>query len=298
MPGPIAALVGGSLASSVIGANAAKKAGQAQAAAADAATNLQREIYNDTTERFAPYLGAGNNALAAMLYEMGLGPKPTFGATAPAIEEVTTTTPRRNVKPQPQVGDSPAFGGILNNKKGGKTTTTFKVGDKTFETRSAAEEWANANKTGGTEYGGYTQSPMARYLMEQGVDSIEGSAASSGGLFSGATLQALEDNRRRVISADTGDYFARLMGMTNMGLGAAGNQASAGANYASNAGSTMMAAGNARADAALGRGQAFQTGISDMAGIMGFMQGSNPMAAYTSPTLMATSPRPMANPRF
>lgn len=261
MPGPTAALIGGSLASSAIGANAQKKAGQAAAASADAATKLQGKIYDETTQRFAPYLDAGNNALAAVLYEMGIGPKPTFGATAPAIEEVK--------------------GGRNPNR-----VTGFKVGDQSFSTRSAAEEYANANKTGGTEYGGYTESPMAKYLMEKGTDSISGSAAASGGLFSGATLQALEDNRKRVISADTGDYFARLSGLTNMGLSAAGNQASAGANYASNAGQTMMAAGQARAQGALGAGQAFQTGISDMAGIYGYMQGgNNPMAAYTAPTL-------------
>lgn len=273
MPGPTAALIGGSLASSVVGANAQKKAGQAAAASADAATKLQGKIYEETTQRFAPYLDAGNNALGAMLYEMGLGPKPTFGATAPAIEEVK--------------------GGRNPNR-----VTGFKVGDQSFSTRSAAEEYANANKTGGTEYGGYTQSPMAKYLMEQGTDSISGSAAASGGLFSGATLQALEDNRRKVISADTGDYFARLAGITNMGLGAAGNQASAGAGYADSASRSMMAGGAARADGYLGVGKAVQGGIADMAQIYGFMQGNNPMAAYTAPTLMAASPRPMANPRF
>lgn len=292
--GTTAALVGGSLASSAIGASASKKAGQAAARSADAATALQREMFDETSARFAPFLGAGENALQAFLYEMGLGDRPTFGGTAPTIEEITTQGPSTMGPPAPPVGERPAFGGILQSPmfQQGPTTTTFKVGDKSFETRSAAEEYANANKTGGREYQGYTETPMARYLMERGTDSIQGSAAARGGLFSGATLQALEDNRRQVISADTSDYFSKLLGLTNMGLGAAGNQASAGANFANNAGQSMMAAGQARAAGIQGVGQAFQTGISDMAGIMGYL---NPMAAYTAPT-MATSPRPMPNP--
>lgn len=297
--GTTAALVAGSVASSAIGANASKKAGQAAAASADAATGLQREIYNDTTERFKPYVAAGGNALQAVLYEMGLAPRPTFDGSTPGIEEVTTTTP--GVGPgtpaPPPGGDGNGFmaGGNTLLAPQPTTSTSFRVNGQNFDTRSAAEEYAAANKTGGTEYGGYTETPMARYLLEKGVDSIDASAASRGNLFSGATLQALEDNRREVITADTDKYFARLAGITDMGLGAAGNQASAGENFASGASQTMMQAGQARAGGIAGAGQAWQTGISDLAGIYGYMQ--NPMAAYTSPT-MATSPRPMANPRF
>lgn len=284
--GTTAALVGGSLASAAIGASASKKAGQAAARSADAATALQREMFDETSARFAPFLGAGENALQAFLYEMGLGDRPTFGGTAPQIEEFTTQGPV--TIGSTQVGDT----GSTMVMNPGPSITRFRVGGQDFETRSAAEEYANANKTGGREYQGYTETPMARYLMERGTDSIQGSAAARGGLFSGATLQALEDNRRQVISADTSDYFSKLLGLTNMGLGAAGNQASAGANFANNAGQSMMAAGQARAAGIQGVGQAFQTGISDMAGIMGYL---NPMAAYTAPT-MATSPRPMPNP--
>jgi hypothetical protein len=288
-------------------ASAARRAGAQAAASADAATNLQREIYNDTTERFKPFVAAGGNALAAVMYEMGLGPRPTATGASPAIEEVTI----------PGTPGTPAFVPSQNRQgresnnwllvdmlegrpaiPGTPDTKRFRVGGREFETRSAAEEFAAANRTGGTEYEGYSKSPMARYLLEKGVDSIDASAASRGGLFSGATLQALENNRRAIITADTDKYFARLAGLTDMGLGAAGNQASAGANFANNAGSTMMQAGQARAQGTLGAADAWRTGITDMAGTYGFFSGSNPMAAYTAPTLMATSPRPMANPRF
>lgn len=298
MPGPAVAIAGAGLASSAIGASAAKKAGEAQARSADAATQLQREIYTDTTERYKPYVEAGGNALQAVLYEMGLGPKPVFGASTPTVETFQETIPgtpgSAGVVPGAR---SPIPGGRPSGKydpgntnTGGtpaRTVDKFRVGDRTFETRSAAEEYAAANKTGGTEYGGYTESPMFRYMMEKGTDSIQGSAAARGGLFSGATLQALEDNRRELVSADTGQYFARLAGLTDMGLSAAGNQASAGQNFANSAGSTMMAAGDAQARGALGAAQSWQTGISDVAGAAGYFGWgqNNPMAAYSAPTL-------------
>jgi hypothetical protein len=290
MPGPAVAIAGAGLASSAIGANAAKKAGEAQARSADAATNLQREIYTDTTERFKPYVEAGGNALQAMLFEMGLADRPVIGGMAPQIEEITTTTPGSGRVPvQPQGGDGNGMAALgLGLATPATTSTSFRVGDRTFETRSAAEEFAAANKTAGREYGGYTESPMFRYMMETGTDNIQGSAAARGGLFSGATLQALEDNRRELVSADTGEYFARLAGLTSMGLGAAGNQASAGAGFADSASQTMMAAGNARAQGRLGAAQSWQTGISDLAGSAGYFgwgTKTNPMAAYSAPTL-------------
>lgn len=308
--GTTAALVAGSVASSAIGAKASKKAGEAAAASADAATNLQRDIYDETTQRYAPYLEAGGNALQAVLYEMGLAPKPVFGASTPTVEAFQETIPGTPGTNGRIPGSSPIPGGRpsgkydpADNNTGGtpaRTVDKFRVGDRTFETRSAAEEYAAANKTGGTEYGGYTESPMFKYMMEKGTDSIQGSAAARGGLFSGATLQALEDNRRELVSADTGQYFSRLAGLTDMGLSAAGNQASAGQNFANNAGQSMMAAGQARANGMLGAAQSWQTGISDVAGAYGYFGGfgSNPMAAYSAPTLMASSPRPMANPYY
>lgn len=302
MPGPAVAIAGASLGSAAMGASASKKAGEQAARSADAATALQREIYTDTTERFKPYVEAGGNALQAVLYEMGLAPRPSFGGSTPGIEEVTTTIPAAGGGGPAQAPGGDGNGAFALGGNGilapqPTTSTSFRVNGQNFDTRSAAEEYAAANKTGGMEYDGYTETPMARYLLEKGVDSIDASAASRGNLFSGATLQALEDNRREVITADTDKYFARLAGITDMGLGAAGNQASAGSNFASGASQTMMQAGQARAQGTLGAASAWQTGISDIAGTYGYFQGTNPMAAYTAPT-MASSPRPMANPRF
>lgn len=304
-------LAGASAVGGIASASAAKKAGKDQRAAADAATKLQRDQFEQTTENFAPFLGAGRDAMAAYLYEMGLGPKPTFGGTPAAIE--TFTVPgtgsqngpfgiNRNVRPasRDRAGFGMSSGGrpqglSRGDDKGAASQTRYRVGSNEFATLSEAEEFAKKNHVGGTEYGGYSTSPMARYLLEKGKEGIQGAAAAAGGLFSGATLEALEADRRRVIGADTADYFSRLTGLTSMGLGAAGNQANAGQAFAGNVGNLQMNAAQASGNARLGAASAFNNTLGDMAGIAGYF--SNPMAAYAAPT-MRSSPRPVANPRY
>lgn len=248
------ALLAGSAISAGVTANAAKKSAAATGKAADQATALQRDQFNQTTENYKPYLAGGNDAMAAYLYEMGLGPKPMMGGTAPPIQ----TT-------------------------GDKKNPTFRVGGQNFSTLGEAEKWAASNKTGGTEYGGYSVSPMARYLMDEGVDSVQGAAAAGGNLYSGATLEALEGNRRNVIGADTADYFSKLFGTANMGMSAAGNQAGAGSAYANNVGQLQMNAAQAKGQGYMGAANAISGFIGDAAGAYGYF--NNPMAAYAAPTM-------------
>lgn len=71
------------LGSAAIGAYGASKAASAQKQAANQQLQLGREqmtenrrIYDDQTQRFEPFYGAGQNALGAYQYELGLGAQP------------------------------------------------------------------------------------------------------------------------------------------------------------------------------------------------------------------------------
>jgi hypothetical protein len=65
---PVAAVIAGGaiIGKSIIGSNAAKNAAKAQVTAANAATAEQQRQYDLTRSDYAPYLGAGTNALAQM----------------------------------------------------------------------------------------------------------------------------------------------------------------------------------------------------------------------------------------
>jgi len=300
MPNPMIGMIGASLGSTAVQANAAKKGAKAQASAAASDIALQREMYDKTAANLEPYRAAGNDAMSAYLYEMGLGPKPTFGAKPLTIEEIITGgTPAKTTT---TYGQGSSEHGMMGGGGGSTTvaavpgTTTYKVGGKTFANKELATAYAAENGAQGTEYGGYSVSPMAKYLLKEGVDSIEGSRAAAGGLYSGATLQAMENNRADVIERDTGTYFDRLTGLVGGGQSAAAGQSQAGQYYATAAGNAGRTGANAAAQGYQGSANAISGGIGDMAGIYGYFQNqtANPMASYAG----GMNARPAANPYY
>jgi hypothetical protein len=63
MPNPMVAMAGGSVASGLLGASAARSAAKTQAAAADRAMQNEREMYDISREDLAPYRETGYTAL-------------------------------------------------------------------------------------------------------------------------------------------------------------------------------------------------------------------------------------------
>ena len=276
--GFIASAIGG-----LASASAAKKAAKAQSKAADKQLALQREIYEDTTQNFSGYRDAGKLALQAYMYEMGLGPAPTVGGRAQAIETIpgtTTTTPST-------ARQVPGFGGALgfqayykdgNNTQTNTTPTTYRVGGNTFTTLEEAQAWANANKVGGQAYGGFTATPGYQFRFDQGTDAVNALAGARGGLVSGRTMQDLTKFGQGIASEEHGNYMNRLAGLTDMGMGAAGNQATAGNAFASGASNALAAKGNAAAAGAVGVGNAINGAINNGLSIWQYQQGLDPMA--------------------
>ena len=284
--GAIAGLAGG-----LMQASAANKAAKAQTRAADQQVQLYRDIYNDTTERFQPFYDSGTNALAAYNYELGIGPRPTFGGTAPTITTIegkgptTLGDPRfarggksgdRENAPRPQTPGMP---------------TRYSVNGQMFDTMDAAQAYANAHKTGGTEYGGYTKTPGYDFRLNQGLDAIQSSAAARGGLYSGAAMRDALKYGQDYATGEYTNYLARLAGMTDTGVAAAGNQANAGANMGAGVGSALASRGNASAAGAIGMGNAFNGGLQNVLGYMNYQQNLNGGG-------MTSSPRPPANPWY
>ena len=263
--GTAATLAVGTGVSALIGSRASNKAARASSDATEASLGLQRDIYDETSGNFAPYRQAGSNALDAYLRELGLP-----GVSSGFADSFRSTS------------STPSYRTVADIVNG--------VSDTVQNAGSDAPR-------------GYEASPMARYLLETGRDTIEGGAAAGGGLYSGATMKALEDYRQKTVMADRDNYLARLLGLTQMGANAAGNQGAAGTNFAGTATNTMMAGAANQGNAYMANAQNVQGGIRDMAGIYGYYQQNNPMAAYASPTLAAgaspaMSMRPQPNPRF
>lgn len=129
--------------------------------------------------------------------------------------------------------------------------------------------------------------PGYQFGLRQGNNNIQGSAAASGGLFSGATGKALTQYGNDYASTKYGDAYNRLasdqdrtrnalFGAAGLGSTGASTIAGAGANYANNAGSAMTNMGNARGASIIAGNNAMQSGVNALA--YGLSKG-NPFAS-------------------
>lgn len=136
----------------------------------------------------------------------------------------------------------------------------------------------------------HTQDPGYQYLMDQSQNAIQGSAAASGNMFSGATLGALQQNATGLASQDYNNGFMRhqqvyanqqgeyqnhlnsLFNQVGMGQNAAGMTATAGSNYVTGASNALGAYGNAGAAGSIATGNAINSSINNGIGAMAYYQ--------------------------
>lgn len=278
----------------LLGASSSNKAASAQRAAAASQAEVARETRDLTRADLAPFLSSGVSAQNALAFEMGLGPRPTFGGN-PA--EITTRTiegggaPDFRIQINPGGGDDTQFQAFSGNQLLGSannlraldqfrpaapaSSTQYSVGDNTFTTLEEAQAFAAANPVGGQEYQGYTATPGYDFRLQQGLGAVDMSAAARGGLNSGATLKASQQFGRNLATEDYGNYLNRLTGMASNGQNAAGAQGASNQFYSQQAGNALAAGGNAAAAGAIGFNNALQGGISNYFGYMGQQNALN-----------------------
>lgn len=116
-------------------------------------------------------------------------------------------------------------------------------------------------------YAGFYATPGYQFQIDQGNASINALAGAQGGLNSGRTLQDLAKFNQGVANQEYGNHLNRLQGLQSTGMGAAGNQANSGANYASGASNALANRGNALSAGAVGAGNAWQNAISNGIGL-------------------------------
>jgi hypothetical protein len=268
------------LGSAVVGAASANKAAKAGAAAADRQADIAEEQFNLRREDLAPYRSGGQDALAAAMFELGLGPRPEFGGTPQQINEITENIPGTvpagvgYTSPEPGMpgGYYDSSGRIIPGAAPGSTRTRFGVGENIFDDRAAAEKFAAANPTGATPYQGFQKTPGYDFALQEGTNAIEAGAAARGGLYSGRTMQDLQQRGIGHANQEYGNYLNRILGMTDMGMGAAAMDANSSNAFAAQASQAAANKGNAQMAGAIGVGNAFQGGFSNLASAFGYQQ--------------------------
>jgi hypothetical protein len=294
MPGPLVAGIAGSIGSAAIQGNAAKKAGQAQGAAADAQIAETRRQFDMIQGLLSPYVSAGTAGLQAQLDLMGIGGS---AGTAMEIEEFTVPGAAGSA---PQAGPLDAFvnggSGFLSNFANNAVTpsaggTRFRVGGREFATRAEAEAYANANRTGGISAEDAQRAAISKIengaqfgqLVKQGEYGLMANASATGGLRGGDTQAALAQFRPQMLQALIDKQLAQYGGLAANGQNAAAMTGTAAQNAGAQVNQALGDRGAAQAGSALAGGQAWGNALAGINQSFGAFGGGFGNAAIFDP---------------
>lgn len=124
-------------------------------------------------------------------------------------------------------------------------------------------------------YTDFTGTPGYQFRVDQGNQSINALAGARGGVLSGRTLEDLAGFNQNIASDEFGKHVARIGGLVDTGMGAAGMTGQANQNVAAGASNALAGIGNAQSAGAIGVGNALNGGLQNIAGMWQY-QNSQP----------------------
>ncbi len=122
-------------------------------------------------------------------------------------------------------------------------------------------------QAGGTpDYSGFYNSPDYNFAFDQGRKATQNVLSAQGNLLSGSGLAALTNFGQGLASQQYGNYFNRLLSLSNLGAQSAGNLAGVNANMGQSIGNTQQGIGQAQASGIVGSANAITGAINSAAG--------------------------------
>jgi len=322
------------LAGSMMQSSAAGDAADAQAAAANNAAAVQKQIYNQNRDDLAPYrsTGYGANSMLAALMGIPVDRQTLMAQLLPqfttgdgnmmgAISALAPAGKKQNAKkgatPMP-VGTQTkgytfkdASGNIIMDANGLPVNLnklpkdmSMTYGGLAKQTKGDVTDWAGLNAAldakmqalnSGDSFGSlakpfgledFQADPGYAFRQSEGEKGLNRSLAAQGGLLSGAAMKAASRFNQDLASQEFGNAFARdttnknnlysrLAGLSNQGMGATNNTASAGQNYANQYSDLMTGIGSARANAGINQGYFMNQGLQGLFGGSQYGNGVN-----------------------
>ena len=119
----------------------------------------------------------------------------------------------------------------------------------------------------------YQQSPFLSQLVKDTQRGVDASSAARGGLFSGATAQAIGDRTGQLYLNDFNNYLSRVGGLVDTGQNAAAQTGQFGANAAAGRSQAAMQAGNAQAGNYINMANGVNNALSQGASLYGAYKG-------------------------
>lgn len=274
-------MVIGSIVGAVVQSNSAKKAGKAQAAAADTASAVQRELGNRALDMQQPFLDRGNRFGRALEYELLGGEVPVF--TPEPVERQDLAALDIVTVPGGPTFSGTGFGDNADPSQiTGFDVDKFRVGDQEFLTRSAADQFvqndlarrqAEQDAAVANEetfaYRGFKETPGYQFAFDEGMQALQRAAAAGGRLNSGATLKAANRYGQGIANQEYNTYLNRLAAGAGMGQSAASTSGSILQNQGNSLANIALQRGNAQASSFVGSGNAINQGIGGAVNSLG-----------------------------
>lgn len=244
----------GAIGGGIIASNGAKSAANKSAEAADKASAVQQQIYNQNAATLKPYINAGmpaTNAINALLGIGGGSPAPAAGQAVRATQ--ATVNPNANTYGEPILSRPSTWLTAMN-----RTATT---------TQPTAQEQYQ------TAFDNYKNSTGYQFRLNQGLNAVNSGYAGAGTLKSGAAMKAINDYGQGMASQEFGNYLNALGNQQALGFSAASAQAGVGQNYANNIGNIAMQNGANQANAALASSQNWANALGSVGSIAAYTLG-------------------------
>lgn len=140
---------------------------------------------------------------------------------------------------------------------------------------------------------GYTQSPYLSQLVTDTQRGVDASSAARGGLFSGATAQAIGNKTGQLYLGDYNNYLSRIGGLVDTGQNAASQTGQFGANAAAGRSQAATAAGNASAGGWINAANGVNNALSQGASLYGAYKGGMFNQPAPPASSIGTLPVPM-----
>lgn len=255
----------GAIAGSLIQGRATRRAAEIQADSADRATQLQREMFEQSRADQQPWMQGGQNALAQLLQRLGVYSGPQSVEDLGSIQE--------------RLREDLAASGLRGDRLEERARILARAEQENQRRNIRVQQRAQRGAEGfGSLLDEFTgedleNDPGYQFRLNQGNQALDRSAAARGGLYSGNQLRALGRYNQDFASTeftnafnrdrtDRNNIFNMLSGVAGTGQASTNLVGQQGMNFGQQAGNNAIGAGNARASGYLAQGNNWGNAIN------------------------------------
>lgn len=294
MPWGVAAAAVGA-AGAVYSSKQAGKAAEKSAEGADAASQVQWDMYDQSRKDQLPWIGTGQNALRqlAALNGVQYSEQSASDISDPTLVEISGGIPTMNnelYQTDPvyrRAWDNylnqhiARFGGGYTEKSDSGVINTaiqqIMASDPEYQNRKANQTSAgnfSQSATATPDYSAFYNSPDYQFAFDEGNRALKGSLAARGLSGSGRALKELTRYGQGVASQQLNTYRNALAAMAGVGQSTAANVGQQGIQTGQIVGQNTQNAADARASGYLGKANAWNSAINQGVGLAAYGYGN------------------------